>query len=79
MRIHSLSHPWYLSSGRYQFFVSYITGFEPLIVLCGLMSSVGDRSRPHFSHWSPYAPSLWQYGHSPVMYRSARNWRASTS
>ena len=65
------NHEWpkivFHHSGRYQCFVSRITGFEPLIALLGLIKSVGASDVPHFSHWSPYAPSAWQWGHSPVM------------
>ena len=52
-RIHSESHPSYLSRGRYQCLVSFFTSSPPLRADLGLMSSSGLRVAPHFSHWSP--------------------------
>ena len=47
----------YKFNGKYQCLVSRITGLLPLMALFGLIKSVGDNEVPHFSHWSPYAPS----------------------
>src|SRR5690606_18599800 len=47
---HFSSQGWYLSSGRYQCFVSFSTGVLPLKVEMGLIRSVGLREVPHFSH-----------------------------
>ncbi len=37
--------------------VSMNFGVSPLILLCGLMRSVGSSWLPQLSHWSPRAPS----------------------
>ena len=71
--IHSFNQGSYLSNCKNQCFVSFKTGLLPLIADFGLINSVGLNEVPHFSHWSPYAPSLLHEGHSPVIYLSDKN------
>lgn len=66
-RIHSFNQDSYRSRGRYQCFVLFLTSALPLKADFGLISSSGERVLPHFSHWSPYAPSEPHFGQVPVI------------
>src|SRR5690606_18732327 len=77
--IHSRKNASYWSKGKNQCLVDFNTGVEPVIVDFGLIKSVAFNEVPHFSHWSPYAPSLLHFGQVPVTKRSAKNCSASAS
>jgi len=50
-----------------------MTGFAPDRVEYGSMRSVGEFTMLQDSQASAYWSLAWQLGHSPLMYRSARN------
>ncbi len=49
------------------------TGFVPESVEYGLMSCIGVLTMLQTSQASAYWSLAWQFGHSPLMYRSGRN------
>jgi hypothetical protein len=66
-KIHSLRNFSCLPNGKYQWVVFLFTGFFPLNVLTGFISSSGLNVVPQFSHWSPNALSLLQFGQVPFI------------
>ena len=56
----------------YKFFVFLISGVCPQTEHFGFINSVGSKSEPQESHWSPLAPSKPHLGQVPVTYLSAK-------